>query len=312
MVRKFISEFLGTTVFLFTGLYAAAVFDQSYINDSVAAGVALIAMIYLFRHVSGGMFNPALSLSALLDRRIRVKDFIVDVIAEAAGGFFAGWLMIHCAGVYTYSIDSMVRDNVGLTILREAVFTLIFAAVFLTVTSSHENEYTNAISGIIIGLTYSVLATIGMGFSGAGMNPAEAAEYYAANPNAVTPGMVVALIAGPLIGAAIAWLLYRLVIRPADSSKEGAAPKAEPKKRVHKEKPAKAKKHLKTKSAKKAEKAEEEVKPAEEPDLSESETPAAKSEEPSPLMLDDDTESDIDQEHPEEPMHSDGGDSIWF
>lgn len=101
-VRRLVAEFLGTFVLLFGGGLAilatagAAGGDDSGLAPArlvviaLGFGLALLAALYAFGEVSGGHFNPAVSLGALLDRRIDLATFGQYLVVQVAGAVVAG------------------------------------------------------------------------------------------------------------------------------------------------------------------------------------------------------------------------------
>lgn len=78
--NKYLVEFLGTMLFLFVILY---------VGEPMAIGVALITVIYLGGSISGGHFNPAVSVMMALKGSITKVDLLPYVLAQVLGGLAA-------------------------------------------------------------------------------------------------------------------------------------------------------------------------------------------------------------------------------
>src|SRR6202008_4399455 len=85
--RKYVTEFIGT-FFLTFAVGVAALSGSVFVP--LAAGATLMVMIYAGGHISGGHYNPAVTLAALIRRRIEIGDALAYWIAQVAGGVIAG------------------------------------------------------------------------------------------------------------------------------------------------------------------------------------------------------------------------------
>ena len=105
--QKCIAEFLGTTflVFVVTGIPLFAKikkqldkdFDQSAYNGAFEGALVLTTMIYIFGRISGGHFNPAVTLPMYLRSKISFGECIYYIIAQILGGFFGSILVVFCS-----------------------------------------------------------------------------------------------------------------------------------------------------------------------------------------------------------------------
>jgi aquaporin Z len=79
-MNKYIAEFLGTALFLYVILA---------VGSPIAIGLALTLVIIMVGHVSGGHFNPAVSVMMALAGRLSMKDLLPYVLAQVSGGLVA-------------------------------------------------------------------------------------------------------------------------------------------------------------------------------------------------------------------------------
>ena len=80
MINKLLAEFLGTMFFLYVILAT---------GDAVAIGLALMIVIFILGKVSGGNFNPAVSVMLAMAGKLSVKDLAPYVVAQVLGGLAA-------------------------------------------------------------------------------------------------------------------------------------------------------------------------------------------------------------------------------
>jgi aquaporin Z len=168
--RKYAVELIGTFLFLFT--IATSVLSASTLAP-LAIGAALMVMIYAGGHISGGHYNPAVTLAALVRGRIGVAEAIGYWIAQLIGGLLAMALarwMIHPAQVSTLTLSG---HQLSAAFIAELLFTFALCYVVLNVATSKDHP-TNSFYGLAIGFTV-VTGAIAVGaISGGVFNPAVA------------------------------------------------------------------------------------------------------------------------------------------
>jgi aquaporin Z len=168
--RKYAVELIGTFIFLFT--IAASVLTASTLAP-LAIGAALMVMIYAGGHISGGHYNPAVTLAALVRGRIGLVDAIGYWIAQLVGGLLgmtlARWV-IHPAQVHTLTLSGHLLLA---AFIAELLFTFALCYVVLNVATSKDHP-NNSFYGLGIGFTV-VTGAIAVGaISGGVFNPAVA------------------------------------------------------------------------------------------------------------------------------------------
>lgn len=204
-MAKYITEFLGTFFFVLTFVL---VLSQDATVLPLAGGVALAVMIYMGAHVSGGHYNPAISLAAMMRGALSVADLVPYWIAQILGATVAALAGLVITG-------SSVAPSPGAEYgalemgpwLVEILFTFALALVALNASSS-SGTVGNSFYGLAIGLTFTAAAYAGGAVSGGLFNPA-----LGIGPNLVDGLNVNALILhviAPLIGGALAPLAFRL------------------------------------------------------------------------------------------------------
>lgn len=219
-MKKYPAEALGTFVLTFMGCGAAVVLgaatDGGHLAVALAFGLSIVAMAYAIGGVSGCHINPAVSLGVLLDGRMSVKEFIGYVISQVIGAVAGAALLFgivemgvydHTGGLGTNGVAG--AGGIGGAFLIEVVLTFIFILVILSVTA---NEKFAHIAGIVIALTLTFVHIVGIPLTGTSVNPARSlGPALFAGGDALTDVWV--FIAAPLVGAVLAAVVYRFLIR---------------------------------------------------------------------------------------------------
>ena len=216
-MKKYLAEVLGTFVLVFMGCGSAMLLlgnpDAGHLAVAFAFGLSIVAMAYVIGGVSGCHINPAVSLSMLLDKRMSSADFAGYVIAQVVGAVIAAALLqLLVSGFDVVDATGALGSNgvagaggvVGALVV-EVVLTFIFVLTILGVTS---NEKMASVAGIVIGLTLTFVHIVGIQLTGTSVNPARSiGPAIFAGGDALSHVWV--FILAPLIGAALAVLVYR-------------------------------------------------------------------------------------------------------
>lgn len=211
--RTIIAEILGTFVLLLGGgaaILAAGASGATTMIIPIAFGfgLALLVGLYAFGEVSGGHFNPAVSLAMVLDGRMSLGAMIGYWIAQIVGGVLAGLvLLIASSQEAVASTATVLGDGVALWdgFLLEALFTAIFLMVILKASASASSAATAFLG---IGLTLVSIHFALVPFTGASVNPARSLG--SGIVGGVWTDQWIYWVA-PLVGAAIGWVFYKMV-----------------------------------------------------------------------------------------------------
>ena len=212
--QKYAAELLGTFVLVFVGSLAilGTRVDPGAARVSIAFGfgVALLAGLYAFGEVSGGHFNPIVSLAMFLDRRLSALDTIWYWVAQLVGAICAS-LMVLLA--FTSRDDvattaTRVSGSDGRAFVLELVCSAIFVVVILQVTKS--GRY-GASALIAIPLTLFAIHVAIIPFSGSSVNPARTFGPDLVGATAWSDIWV--YLVAPPIGAIIGWAVHMIVVR---------------------------------------------------------------------------------------------------
>jgi aquaporin TIP len=177
--HKAIAEFLGTFTFVFSVAASVALGGQvaGTFGVAITQGLALGIMIFALGHVSGGHFNPAVTLGFLVTRRIEPALAVVYWLAQLGGAVAAALLV---KALLPNALDGSLgapKLAAGVSawqgLLWEAVLTFFLVWVVFAVAVDPQGSFP-ALAGLGIGLIVTVDILIGGPLTGASMNPARA------------------------------------------------------------------------------------------------------------------------------------------
>jgi aquaporin Z len=166
-IRKYAVEAIGS--FFLTFVVVMSVLSHSAFTP-LAAGAALMVMIYAGGHISGGHYNPAVTMAALVRRRIGLAEAVGYWIAQVAGGVIAGWIgraVVNPAAVTTLTLSGHAEPAAA---VAELVGTFALCYVMLNVATS-KDQSGNGFFGLAIGFTVTAGAFAAGGISGGVFNP---------------------------------------------------------------------------------------------------------------------------------------------
>ena len=166
--RKYVVELIGTFFLVFT--VAVSSLSRSTFTP-LAAGAALMVMVYAGGHISGGHYNPAVTMAALWRRRIGLADAGAYWIVQLAAGLIAGFVAHAVVNPGSVATLHPTGRNVAAVALVEFVFTFALCYVVLNVATS-KDQVDNSFFGLAIGFTVLAGAFAAGGISGGAFNPA--------------------------------------------------------------------------------------------------------------------------------------------
>jgi aquaporin Z len=166
--RKYAVEAIGTFFLVFT--VSVSVLSHSAYTP-LAAGAALMVMVYAGGHVSGGHYNPAVTLAALCRRRIGVADAFGYWVVQFAAGVIAGAAARAVVNPATVTALRPSGHTLTATAVVEFLFTFALCYVVLNVATS-KSQTGNSFFGLAIGFTVVAGAFAVGGISGGAFNPA--------------------------------------------------------------------------------------------------------------------------------------------
>ncbi|MEQ2027528.1 aquaporin Z [Xenorhabdus szentirmaii] len=231
MFKKLSAEFLGTFWLVFGGCGSAvlaAAFPQlgiGFVGVSLAFGLTVVTMAYAVGHISGGHFNPAITLGLFAGGRISAKDVIPYIIAQVIGGIAAAAILYLIAsgksgfdattsGFASNGYDEHSPGGFSLqsAIIIELVLTAFFLLVILGAT---DKKAPAGFAPLAIGLALTLIHLISIPVTNTSVNPARSTAVAIFQGTwALEQLWVFWLI--PLIGGIIGGLIYRALLQKND------------------------------------------------------------------------------------------------
>ncbi len=226
LFQRLSAEFLGTFWLVFAGcgaaVLAAAVPDVGigYAGVALAFGLTVLTMAYAVGHISGGHFNPAVTVGLATSRRFAWKDVPAYIVTQVAAGIVAaGVLLVIASGATGFSTgDGFASNGYGdlspggysltAVVVAEVVLTAFFLYVILGATDTRAPK---GFAPLAIGLSLTLIHLVSIPVSNTSVNPARSTgpaifagtEYLA---------QVWVFWLAPLVGAAIAGATYAALL----------------------------------------------------------------------------------------------------
>jgi aquaporin Z len=221
--RRLGAEFLGTAWLVLGGCGSAvlaAKFPQvgiGLVGVSLAFGLTVLTMAFAVGQISGGHFNPAVTVGLWAGGRVPASDVLPYVVAQVLGALAAAWILLMIAsGNGSDPIAGGLASNgfgehspggygLGAAALTEVLMTFFFLIVILG--STHRNAPTG-FAPIPIGLALTLIHLVSIPITNTSVNPARST-----GPAVIVGGWALAQLwlfwVAPLFGATVAGFVYR-------------------------------------------------------------------------------------------------------
>ncbi|MFD1251580.1 Aquaporin Z 2 [Devosia equisanguinis] len=225
MMKRLSAEAFGTFWLVFGGCGSAVLaagipeLGIGYAGVALAFGLTVLTMAYAVGHISGGHFNPAVSLGLAIAGRFQFKDLLPYWVAQIIGGALGAAVLFLIAsgkvdfvagGFASNGYDALSPHGYGMVsvLLIEVVLTAFFLLIILG--STHGNAPVG-FAPIAIGLGLTLIHLISIPVSNTSVNPARsiAAALFAQNG---ALGQVWLFIVAPLVGAAIGAVIWKTLL----------------------------------------------------------------------------------------------------
>jgi MIP family channel proteins len=227
LTQKLSAEFLGTFALVF--FTAGAVCVDFHLRSTggigllaiaLAHGLAMAILVSALGHISGGHFNPAITIGFWVTKRLNTLDTLLYWVAQVVGAIAAAFLLkliipADTARIALVGTPSLMLDYPGWSALAlEATATFFVVLVFFATLLDERGTF-RAIAGFGIGLTVALGVLVAEPFTGGALNPARAFGPAFASAHWLNQGI---FWIGPLIGGFLAGLLYdNLFLRKIDA-----------------------------------------------------------------------------------------------
>ncbi|MBI5738374.1 aquaporin Z [Mycobacterium adipatum] len=233
--HRLAAEFIGT-FWLVLGGCGSAVFAAKFVTDegvslgigflgvSLAFGLTVLTGVYAFGTISGGHFNPAVTLGAALAKRVEWSAVLPYWIIQVIGGIVAGAVIYLVAGGKEgwTATGNMAANGFGehspggysllAVLITEIVLTFIFLLVIL---GSTDDRAPKGFAGLSIGLTLTLIHLVSIPISNTSVNPARSTGVAFFNGDGAPIQLWLFWIA-PLVGAAVAGVVYPFLFGSAE------------------------------------------------------------------------------------------------
>jgi aquaporin Z len=178
------------------------------IGIGLAFGIALLAAAYSVGHVSGGHFNPAVSIGLAVSGRFAWAKVIPYAIAQVIGAVLAGLLLLIVAGGTDFGLGQTTAGGFGVAgaFLMEILMTFMLVFIILGTTCE---DAAAGFAGLPIGLYLGAAQIIGIPYSGASLNPARSFGPAIFAGGAALTDLWIFILA-PVVGAVLAALVNKL------------------------------------------------------------------------------------------------------
>ena len=219
------AEFLGTFWLVFGGCGSAVLAASSTtsgigrVGVSMAFGLTVLTMAYAVGHISGGHFNPAVTVGLFAAKRIPASDILPYVVAQVIGGIAgAGVLFVIASGkvgfdathgfaTNGYADNSPEHYSMVAALVAEIVLTFFFLWVIL---GSTDRRAPLGFAPIAIGLALTLIHLISIPVTNTSVNPARST-----GPALFEKGLALSQLwlfwVAPIVGAALAGISHRLL-----------------------------------------------------------------------------------------------------
>ena len=202
-MKSYLTEFIGTFFLVLTVCLTAPTGNPL---APLAIGAALMIMVYMGGHISGGHYNPAVSLAVAIRGALPMKQLAPYWIAQVLGAVVAALAARYALGK-SFACAPGAGVGAGQALLIEFLFTFALCLVVLNVATAKQTAG-NSYYGLAIGFTIVVAAFAGGGISGGAFNPA-----VGLGPMLVAGGGLANLwlyLVGPLLGGVVAALVFKV------------------------------------------------------------------------------------------------------
>lgn len=223
--QKLSAEFLGTLWLVLGGCGSAVlgaafpVLGIGHLGVALAFGLTVVTMAYAVGHISGGHFNPAVTVGLCTARRFLARDVIPYIVAQVAGAVVgAGILYLIATGKAGFDVSAGFASNGfgehspgGYSLMAGAIAELVMTFFFLTVILGATNKLApQPMAGLAIGLSLTLIHLITIPVTNTSVNPARST-----GPAIFVGGWAIRQLwlfwLAPVIGAAIAGFAYRFL-----------------------------------------------------------------------------------------------------
>lgn len=229
MSKKLFAEFFGTFWLVFGGcgsaLFAASVnLGIGYLGVALAFGLTVLTMAFAVGHISGGHFNPAVTLGLVAGGRFSAKEAIPYIISQVIGGLLAGAaLYLIASGKAGFDATAGFASNgygehspegysMAAVFIAEALLTGFF---LLVIHGATDKRAPAGFAPIAIGLCLTLIHLVSIPVSNTSVNPARSTAVVFFQGSWAVDQLWLFWVA-PIVGGIIGGLIYRVLLEKKD------------------------------------------------------------------------------------------------
>ncbi|MDI3438373.1 aquaporin Z [Erwinia sp. V90_4] len=228
MMQKFMAEFFGTFVLVFGGCGSAvlaAAFPElgiGFVGVAIAFGLTVLTMAYAVGHISGGHFNPAVSIGLWVGGRFEARLLLPYIIAQLVGGLAAGAVLYAIAsGKAGFDVmgGGFASNGYGAhspgnySLLACALIEVVLTAVFLIVIHGATDKRAPAgFAPLAIGLALTLIHLISIPVTNTSVNPARSTAVALFQGSWAIDQLWLFWVM-PIVGAILGGLIYRFLLQ---------------------------------------------------------------------------------------------------
>lgn len=230
-MKKYLAEFIGTFWLVFGGCGSAvfaAAFPElgiGFTGVALAFGLTVLTGAYAFGHISGGHFNPAVSIGLMVGGRFDAKDLIPYIISQVVGGTLAAFTLYviiqgqaNFAGVGGFATNGFDDFSPGkYSMMSALIIEIVLTAVFLIIImGSTDKRAPVGFAPIAIGLGLTLIHLISIPVTNTSVNPARstAVAFFAETP---ALSQLWLFWVAPIVGAVIGAIIYKILANSQDN-----------------------------------------------------------------------------------------------
>ena len=223
--QKLCAELIGTFLFVFfaagvvcadQGLRAASQTGIGLVGIALVRGLAFAILVCALAQVSGGHFNPAITIGAWVTRKIGSLQALFYGIAQVLGAMAASWVLTRlipdqvwrAAGLATPDLAAQISRTQGILFELLLTFFLVFIFFAMVMDTDAETPHLSRFGGFAAGLAIFAGTLAGSPYTGASMNPAMALGTAVVSQHWANHGIY---WAGPMLGGVIGGWLYHVL-----------------------------------------------------------------------------------------------------